>query len=129
MVGITTTSSTWRPGVTERMRADQLAVVPDFPARIIGLPDPPAHGRRDARTQLREEEPRRILFARRDGQHVGFTGRAPAQWENAARPAPSWSATAWLALLPGSRSCARRGLDLMVTTQAGNVGVDDLVAG
>lgn len=119
------------PGVTERMRACQLAGAPDFPGTIVGSPDFFSLLAHEPPEQLRDKERRRILFARRDGQDVGFTGlRREHKWENA-RP----SGTASVGTLCGGPAArlalARRvvDLDLMGSTKLENVGVDDPILG
>jgi GNAT superfamily N-acetyltransferase len=119
------------PGVTERMRACQLAAAPDFPGTIVGSPDFFSLMAHEPPEQLRDKERRRILFARRDGQDVGFTGlRREHKWENA-RP----SGTVVVGTLCGGPAArlalARRvvDLDLMGTTKLENLGLDDPLLG
>lgn len=119
------------PGVTERMRACQLAAAPDFPGTIVGSPDFFSLMAHEAPEQLRDKERRRILLARRDGQDIGFTGlRREHKWENA-RP----SGTVVVGTLCGSPAArlalARRvvDLDLMGTTKLENLGLDDPLLG
>ena len=120
------------PGVAERMRACQLARA----ARL------PRHDRRLARLlhrswpletpeQLRDKEPRRILFARRDGEDVGFTGlRREHKWDNA-RPSGTVVVGTFCGGPAARLALARRvvDLDLMGTTKLENVGVDDPLLG
>lgn len=115
------------PGVTERMRACQLAVAPDFPGTIVGSPDFFSLLAHEPPEQLRDKERRRVLFARRDGRDVGFTGlRREHKWDNA-RP----SGTVVVGTLCGDPAArlalARRvvDVDLMGTTKLENVGLDD----
>ena len=115
------------PGVAERMRACQLAHAADFPGTIVGSPDFFALLSHEPPEQLRDKERRRVLFARRDGEDVGFTGlRREHKW-NDARP----SGTAVVGSFTGGPAArlalARRvvDLDLMGTTKLENVGVDD----
>ncbi|MGF9754658.1 GNAT family N-acetyltransferase [Microvirga sp. 0TCS3.31] len=118
-------------GVTERMRACQLAAAPDFPGTIIGLPDFFRLLALEAPAQLRDKEPRRILFARRDGQDVGFTGlRREHKWDNA-RPSGTVVVGAFCGGPAARLALARRvvDLDLMGTTKLENVGVDDPILG
>lgn len=119
------------PGVTERMRATQLAAAPDFPGTIVGSPDFFSLMAHEPPEQLRDKERRRILFARRDGKDVGFTGlRREHKWDNA-RP----SGTVVVGTLCGGPAArlalARRvvDLDLMGTTKLDNVGLDDALLG
>lgn len=128
VAGITTQLVTMAaPGVSERMRACQLAQASDFPGTIVGSADLFSLMGHETAEQLRDKEPRRILFARRDGEDVGFVGlrRAP-KWDNA-RP----SGTVTVGTLCGGPAArlalARRfvDLDLMGSTRLENVGVDD----
>lgn len=119
------------PGVTDRMRACQLAAAPDSPGTIVGSPDFFSLMAHEPPEQLRDKERRRILFARHDGRDVGFTGlRREHKWENA-RP----SGTVVVGTLCGSPAArlalARRvvDLDLMGTTKLENIGLDDPLLG
>src|SRR5690606_35281865 len=79
--------------------------------------------------QLREKEPSRVLFARRDGADVGFAiFRRTHRWE---RGRPSGELSVW-ALVgdPAARLALLRRLvdfDLIGTVKLGAVGVDDPV--
>ena len=130
--GITTQLVTMSaPGVADRMRACQLASAPDFPGTIVGsagffslLAFEPAEA-------LRDKEPRRVIFARRDGEDLGYVGlRREHKWDRA-RPSgtvvvgtPCGTPAARLAL-------ARRivDLDLMGTTKVEAIGADDPLIG
>ncbi|WP_299927858.1 GNAT family N-acetyltransferase [uncultured Nocardioides sp.] len=119
------------PGVTERMRACQLAAAPDFPGTIVGSPDFFALMAHEPPEQLRDKERRRILFARRDGQDVGFTGlRREHKWENA-RPSGTVVVGTFCGDPAARLALARRvvDLDLMGTTKLENVGLDDPLLG
>jgi hypothetical protein len=128
VAGITTQLATMAaPGVHERMRACQLAVAADFPGTIIGTADFFALLARETPEELRDKEPRRILFARRDGEDVGFVGlRRSHKWDNAG---PSGTVTVGsFCGGPAARlALARRvvDLDLMSSTKLENVGADD----
>lgn len=119
------------PGVTERMRACQLDAAPDFPGTIIGLPDFFRLMAHETPDQLRDKERRRIIFARRDGQDIGFTGlRREHKW-NDARPSGTVVVGTFCGGPAARLALARRvvDLDLMGTTKLENVGVDDPVLG
>ena len=128
VAGITTQLVTMSaPGVAERMRACQLAHAGGAPGTIVGSADFFSLMGHETAEQLRDKEPRRILFARRDGEDVGFVGlRRAHKWDNA-RP----SGTVTLGTLCGGPAArlalARRfvDLDLMGTAKLENVGVDD----
>ncbi len=113
------------PDVSKRMRECHLAqaelgsVVGDagYYARIcLERPD-----------QLRDKEPRRVLFARRDGNDVGFAMfRRTHKWEKA-RPAGELAVWAVVGD-PAARLALLRRLvdfDLMGTVKVHTVGVDD----
>jgi len=115
------------PGVPERMRACQLAAAPDVPGTIVGSPDFFRLMALETPEQLRDKEQRRILFARRDGRDVGFTGlRREHKWENA-RPSGTVVVGTFCGGPAARLALARRvvDLDLMGTTKLENVGVDD----
>lgn len=119
------------PGVAERMRACQLAAAPRSPGTIVGTADFVRLMTLEPPEQLRDKERRRILFARRDGEDVGFVGlRRQHKWDRA-RP----SGTVTIGTFCGSPATrlalARRvvDLDLMGTTRLENIGVDDPLLG
>jgi predicted acetyltransferase len=76
---------------------------------------------------LRDKEPARVLFARRDGRDVGFTFfRRKDKWEHA-RPAATLEAWAVVGE-PATRLALLRRLvdfDLVSTVKVGTVGADD----
>ena len=113
------------------MRACQLARAGDFPGTIVGSPDFFSLLALEPPRQLRDKERRRVLFARRDGEDIGFTGlRREHKWDDA-RP----SGTVVVGTFSGGPAArlalARRvvDLDLMGTTKLENIGVDDPLLG
>lgn len=119
------------PGVPERMRACQLAHAGDFPGTIVGTPDFFSLLSLEAPEQLRDKERRRILFARRDGEDIGFTGlRREHKWDNA-RPSGTVVVGSFTGGPAARLALARRvvDLDLMGTTKLENVGADDPILG
>jgi GNAT superfamily N-acetyltransferase len=128
VAGITTQLATMAaPGVPERMRACQLAVAADFPGTIIGTADFFTLLARETPEELRDKEPRRILFARRDGEDVGFVGlRRSHKWDNA-RPSGTVTVGSFCGGPAARLALARRvvDLDLMSSTKLENVGADD----
>jgi len=119
------------PGVTERMRACQLASATAFPGTIVGSPDFFSLMAVQTPETLRDKEPRRILFARRDGRDVGFVGlRRQHKWQNA-RPSGVVTAGTFCGSPAARLALARRvvDLDLMGTTKLENIGVDDPLLG
>ena len=118
-------------GVSDRMRACQLAHAGDFPGTIVGTPDFFSLMALETPEQLRDKERRRILFARRDGVDVGFTGlRREHKWESA-RPSGTDVVGTFTGGPAARLALARRvvDLDLMGTTKLENVGVDDPILG
>ena len=80
---------------------------------------------------LRDKEPRRVLFARRDGEDVGFVGvRREHKWENA-RPSGTVTAGTFCGTPAARLALARRvvDIDLMGTIKLETVGVDDPLFG
>ena len=132
VAGITTHLVTMSdPGVAERMRACQLAHAGDFPGTIVGSPDFFSLLSLEAPEQLRDKERRRILFARRDGEDVGFTGlRREHKWSDA-RPSGTVVVGTFTGGPAARLALARRvvDLDLMGTTKLENIGVDDPILG
>jgi hypothetical protein len=130
--GITTHLVTMAaPGVAGRMRACQLAVAGDFPGTIIGSPDFFSLLAFEPAEALRDKEPRRVLFARRDGEDVGFVGlRREHKWDNA-RPSGTVTVGTFCGTPAARLAIARRivDLDLMGTTKLENVGADDPLLG
>jgi GNAT superfamily N-acetyltransferase len=130
--GITTHLVTMAaPGVAGRMRACQLAVAGDFPGTIIGSPDFFSLLAFEPAEALRDKEPRRVLFARRDGEDVGFVGlRREHKWDNA-RPSGTVAVGTFCGTAAARLAIARRivDLDLMGTTKLENVGADDPLLG
>ena len=115
------------PGVAERMRACQLAMAGDFPGTIVGSPDFFSLLSFEPAEALRDKEPRRVLFARRDGEDVGFIGlRREHKWDNA-RPSGTVTVGTFCGTPAARLAIARRivDLDLMGTTKLENVGSDD----
>jgi GNAT superfamily N-acetyltransferase len=132
VAGITTHLVTMSdPGVAERMRACQLVHAPDFPGTIVGTPDFFALMALEPPEQLRDKERRRIIFARRDGEDVGFTGlRREHKWESA-RPSGTVVVGTFTGGPAARLALARRvvDLDLMGTTKLENIGADDPLLG
>lgn len=130
--GITTHLVTMSdPGVSDRMRACQLASAPDYPGTIIGSADFFSLMALEAPEQLRDKERRRILFARRDGRDVGFIGlRREHKWSKA-RPSGTVTVGTFCGDPAARLALARRAvdLDLMGTTKLENIGVDDPILG
>ena len=128
VAGITTHLVTMSdPGVAERMRTCQLAAAPDFPGTIVGTSDFFSLMTLEIPQNLRDKERRRVIFARRDGQDVGFIGlRREHKWDNA-RPSGTVVAGTFCGGPAARLALARRivDLDLMGTTKLENVGVDD----
>ncbi|WP_374455753.1 GNAT family N-acetyltransferase [Nocardioides sp.] len=119
------------PGVTERMRACQLDSAPDFPGTIVGTPDFFSLMALEPPEQLRDKERRRILFARRDGEDVGFVGlRREHKWSKA-RPSGTVTVGTFCGGPAARLALARRvvDLDLMGTTKLENIGADDPILG
>lgn len=126
--GITTHLATMAaPGVAERMRACQVAHAPSSPGTIIGSPDFFSLMSLEPAEALRDKERRRVLFARRDGQDIGFVGlRREHKWDNA-RPSGTVVVGTFCGTPAARLALARRlvDLDLMGTTKLENIGVDD----
>ena len=119
------------PGVAERMRACQLASAPDHPGTIVGSPDFFSLMALEPPEQLRDKERRRILFARRDGADVGFTGlRREHKWDKA-RPSGTVTVGTFCGGPAARLALARRvvDLDLMGTTRLESLGIDDPILG
>jgi GNAT superfamily N-acetyltransferase len=119
------------PGVGERMRACQLAAAPSFPGTIVGSPAFFTLITSETPEELRDKERRRVLFARRDGVDVGFTGlRREHKWADA-RPSGTVTVGTFTGSPAARLALARRvvDLDLMGTTKLENIGADDPVLG
>lgn len=114
-------------GVAIRMRECMLAQAGARPGTMVGSSDFFALMAFEPPETLRDKERRRILFAQRDGQDVGWVGlRREHKWENAR---PSGTVTAGLVCggPAATLALARRlvDVDLMGTTRLENVGLDD----
>lgn len=119
------------PGVTERMRACQSSAAGAFPGTIVGSPDFVDLMSLEPSEVLRDKEPRRVLFARRDGQDVGFVGlRREHKWDQG-RPSGTVTVGAFSGTPAARLALARRvvDLDLMGTTKLESIGVDDPLLG
>lgn len=119
------------PGVADRMRACQSRLAGDFPGTIVGSPDFFSLMASEPAETLRDKEPRRVLFARRDGEDVGFVGlRREHKWDRA-RPSGTVTVGTFCGTPAARLALARRvvDLDLMGTTKLENIGVDDPLLG
>ncbi len=132
VAGITTELVTMSdPGVAERMRGCQSARAGEFPGTIVGSPDFFSLLSLEPPEMLRDKERRRIIFARRDGNDIGFVGlRREHKWSHA-RPSGTVVAGTLCGGPAARLALARRlvDLDLMGTTKLENVGVDDPILG
>ena len=132
VAGLTTHLVTMsEPGVVDRMRACQSRLAPDFPGTVVGSPDFFSLLALEPAEALRDKEPRRILFARRDGEDVGFVGlRREHKWDRA-RPSGTVVVGTFCGTPAARLALARRvvDLDLMGTTSLEAVGVDDPLLG
>ena len=130
VAGVTTHLVTMAdPGVPERMRACQLRLAGGAPGTVVGSPDFYSLLALEPPEQLRDKERRRVLFARRDGEDIGFTGlRREHKWDRA-RPSGTVTVGTFCGGPVARLALARRvvDLDLMGTTRLENVGVDDPV--
>jgi GNAT superfamily N-acetyltransferase len=130
--GITTQLMTMsHPGVAERMRACQSSLAGGFPGTIVGSPDFFTLMAFEPAEALRDKEPRRVLFARRDGEDLGFVGlRREHKWDRA-RPSGTVTVGSFCGAPAARLALARRvvDLDLMGTTKLENIGVDDPLLG
>ena len=118
-------------GVPERMRACQSSLAAAFPGTIVGSPDYFSLMALEPAEALRDKEPRRVLFARRDGEDVGFVGlRREHKWDHA-RPSGTVSVGTFCGAPAARLALARRvvDLDLMGTTKLENIGADDPLLG
>ncbi|PKH42694.1 Predicted acetyltransferase [Nocardioides alpinus] len=130
--GITTQLVTMSaPGVTDRMRACQVRLAGDLPGTIVGSADFFALMSLEPAEALRDKEARRVLFARRDGEDVGFVGlRREHKWERA-RPSGTVVVGTFCGLPAARLALARRvvDIDLMGTTKLEAIGADDPLLG
>lgn len=130
VAGITTHLVTGsRPGVTERLRACMLREAPGAPGTLVGSSDFMALWGLESPEELRDKEPRRFLFARRDGRDVGVVGlRREHKWTDA-RPSGTVTAGVFTGGPAARLALLRRlvDLDLMGTTRLENVGADEPV--
>ena len=116
-------------GVTARIRECFLREASGWPGTLVGSRDFIDLWGLEWPEELRDKEPRRFLFARRDGQDVGVVGlRREHKWENA-RPSGTVSVGTFVGGAPARLALMRRvlDLDLMGTTRLENVGVDEPV--
>lgn len=130
--GITTQLVTMSaPGVSDRMRACQLRFAGDFPGTIVGSPGFFSLLAFEPAEALRDKEPRRVIFARRAGEDVGYVGlRREHKWDRA-RPSGTVVVGTPCGLPAARLALARRvvDLDLMGTTKIEAVGADDPLLG
>ena len=115
------------PGVTERMRACQLASAGARPGTIVGLPGFFSLMAFEPAEALRDKEPRRVLFARRDGEDVGHVGlRREHKWEQA-RPSGTATAGTFTGSPAARLALLRRivDLDLMGSVKLETVAAED----
>lgn len=119
------------PGVSDRMHACQLRLAGDFTGTIVGTSDFFSLMAFEPAEALRDKEPRRVLFARRDGEDVGFVGlRREHKWERA-RPSGTVTAGTFCGTPAARLALARRvvDVDLMGTTKLETVAADDPLLG
>ncbi len=114
-------------GATQRLRECMRATAPDSPGTILASPDFIRLWGAESPAELRDKEPRRILFATHEGHDVGAVMlRREHKWDNGR---PSGSVTAGLLTGPPAARLAllRRlvDLDLMGTTKLEAVAGDD----
>ncbi len=130
--GITTHLVTMSaPGIADRQRACQSRLAGDSPGTIVGNAEFFSLMAFEPAEALRDKEPRRVLFARRDGEDVGFVGvRREHKWENA-RPSGTVTAGTFCGTPAARLALARRvvDIDLMGTIKLETVGVDDPLFG
>jgi len=116
-----------QPGVVERIRECMLREAPAMPGTLVGSPDFTALWGIEWPEELRDKEPRRFLFARRDGQDIGVVGlRREHKWEDA-RPSGTVSVGTFVGRPAARLALLRRllDLDLMGTTKLENVSADE----
>lgn len=119
------------PGVSDRMHACQTSVADDFPGTIVGSADFFSLMALEPAEALRDKEQRRVIFARRDGQDVGYVGlRREHKWDRA-RPSGTVTVGAFCGSPAARLALARRvvDLDLMGTTKLESIGSDDPLLG
>jgi GNAT superfamily N-acetyltransferase len=115
------------PGVSDRMRACQIALSDQSAGTIVGTADFFALMAFEPAEALRDKEARRVIFARRDGQDVGYVGlRREHKWDRA-RPSGTVTVGAFCGTPAARLALARRvvDLDLMGTTKLESIGADD----
>ena len=116
-----------QPGVTDRLRDCMLREAPGAPGTIVGSPEFMALWGLESPEELRDKEPRRFLFARRDGKDIGVVGlRREHKWSDA-RPSGTVTAGAFTGGPAARLALLRRlvDLDLMGTTRLENVSADE----
>ena len=123
----TSLATTTDPGVVERLRACHLAT--SELGAVVGERDYYERICHPLPEMLRDKEPWRALFARRDGVDVGFAlFRRTHKWE---RERPAGELSVWAMVgEPAARLTLLRRLvdfDLMATVKVGTVGVEDPV--
>ena len=114
-------------GMARRVRACELRVAASTPGMVVGEEGFTTERLRETPEELREKEPMRLLFARRDGVDVGFTTfRRSHKWEQG-RPQGKLEVFALVGDEPARLALLRRLLDfdLMGTVQLPQVGLDD----
>ncbi len=115
------------PGMPERMRRCHLGAAPV--GSVVGEPGYYERVCTQFPEELRDKEPWRILFARRDGEDVGLTMfRRTHKWEKS-RPSGELEVWALLGNEPARLALLRRlvEFDLMGSVKLASVGVDDPV--
>lgn len=118
-------------GVSDRMRACQSRLARDFPGTIVGSSGFFSLMAFEPAEALRDKEPRRVIFARHDGEDVGYVGlRREHKWDRA-RPSGTVVVGAFCGLPAARLALARRvvDLDLMGTTKLESIGADDPLLG
>ena len=116
-----------QPGVTDRLRDCMLREAPGVPGTIVGSREFMALWGLESPEELRDKEPRRFLFARRDGKDIGVVGlRREHKWSDA-RPSGTVTAGAFTGGPAARLALLRRlvDLDLMGTTRLENVSADE----
>ncbi|MGN0066029.1 MAG: GNAT family N-acetyltransferase, partial [Nocardioides sp.] len=117
------------PGVTERVRELALAHAPRHTGTLVGDTGFMGINALNVPEQSWDKEPKRVLFAQRDGVDVGCVWlRREGKWENA-RPAGTVTAGLLFAAPDARLALLRRLVDLDLTgsVTVESVGVDDPV--